>query len=312
MFSSTTIYEPWSTTMRGWRRGSGPHDYESYVLREGVRASGIRKAQYWDVPQSYQATFGLIAIAISIVLSYVIPDPNFVGSVGMVANLVIDVATTMLLPVLVCLALYKFSHGKTISTAAAAPRGLTDEIDEIVHTYKRMLELKHLAPEGTGVRERINEYGRLAYLFIGECAKLPIVDASRSEFYRLQNEIQQEAKKLIEAGNNIISLVTNQRAENTLNSVRFIGIDEYAEQISIQTMAHRALSSGDGPAKGEEPIPPRPRKKMKAPSAEHMEMLDDVVARRAGLKARFVKNGDGDDVTIYQLGSDEPVIPASD
>lgn len=220
-----------------------------------------------DVPIAYKiaiATTLLFALFAAFVFREWLWDPSgFVGGFITGAQISLSIA-------LMVIVTYALLFGVPISAVRAGRRGFNDEFIEIVSTHKRLLAMRSLLPEGAGIRARVDEYGRLAYNLFSECNRLPShVSARGKEFYRLQNEIQVEAQRLIDSGNELVDLIASRRAENTLESVKMLGIKEYAEQVSIETMAHRALQAGDDHPKGRtfrdewqrKPIPPRPQKR---------------------------------------------------
>lgn len=125
-------------------------------------------------------------------------------------------------------------------------RGIDDEIKGVRETYERLCDMRSMMPEGSGWIERIDEYGRIAYQMFVEIDRLPRdLSARQATAYKVKNEIQVEMQKLINTGNELIDLIATQRTENTKQAISHLGIDAYAEHVSVATAAHRALSSGE-------------------------------------------------------------------
>ena len=147
-----------------------------------------------------------------------------------------------------------FAHYRREAPAPLGTR-LDDEVKDIVDTYRRMIRVRDMSPEGSGYHQRIDEYGKLAFDLFSEVERLPRMTGHDQSFHRVLNEIQTRMKALVDAGDNLVDLIGTRRAENTLASIQHIGVDEYADAVSLETMAFRALNAGDDEPTPKEPTP---------------------------------------------------------
>lgn len=249
---------------------------------------GIAKRQVLDIDKPYKVTLTILAavpfLVLAVIFSALLP------TVPTIALNVIGVAcfAGFVRPLIwTCL--------KQEVAAVPASRGLHDEVSKIVQTYNSLLRVREFMPEGIGSRERIDDFGRMAFKLFQECERLPKgMDGSNKNFYRVQNEIQQQMQNLINSGRELTDLVASRRAENTLESIKTLGISQYAEHVSLETMAFRALTMGDDddePKKvvvgGVRNIPPRPRKKNPGAKSEIPASVFRGIATGTGNAERY-------------------------
>lgn len=230
-----TTYKPTTGTADGY------WTYDTIRQRE-KNVPGIARVRQIELPAAYKV---MVVLALMTVVTFVIALRNWLWDPTGATGVVVTVVQSLIAGFVISGSVFVLMNGLPEKKAIAAPRGMTDEISAIVKNYRKLLSLRQLMPEGAGIRERVDEYGRLAFNLLGECARLPDMDGSHSHFFQVQNQIQIEAKRLADSGRDLIGLISSRRAENTLESVKTLGIQEYAEHVSIETMAHRALSAGD-------------------------------------------------------------------
>lgn len=191
---------------------------------------GIAKTRVLDVDTSWKITASVAAFIVP-ALTLLIP-----GGLGFIIFMI-------------CMSAYFWAMKMVwmridFKPVIAAPKGITDEVEEVAKVYRQMLKVRSMLPEGAGMRERIDEYGRIAYLCLLECQRLPQMSGKYDAFYAVQNELQTKLRNLADAGTSLVNLIATRRAENTITNIEHLGINEYIEHVSLETMAYRSLGAG--------------------------------------------------------------------
>jgi hypothetical protein len=137
----------------------------------------------------------------------------------------------------------------------ALNRRLDDEVKALTKTNTELQRMRALLPEGGGYDVRITEFGRLSHRLLQEVERLPRLGGESKHYFQIVNEVQTKIKSLVDSGQDLIDLIGTKRAENTLESIRYLGIDEYTDHISVE-MASRRTRGVAWPAPSR-PVPAR-------------------------------------------------------
>lgn len=137
--------------------------------------------------------------------------------------------------------------GIAVNTTEVQNRGLNDELDSLHHHSKTLRELKTLIPEGSGMVDKIDEYNHLTCQIYDAVEQLPDAEGRHNNAYRAKDDIRTQMLTLASSGRELADLIATQRTENTVQTISHIGIDLYAENVSLATAAYRALGTGEEP-----------------------------------------------------------------
>lgn len=241
-----------------------PVDKDSQDFPNVHTVMSVAKQSYLDISTPFKATLTTgWAVFVASVLA-VLGAIHLV--VFIVGAIVLAVASV---PAMVAVHAYYKSE-----TPQGLGRRLDDEIKKLVKTYDKLLDMRSMLPEGGGYSLRITQFGRLCHELLGEVERLPRMGGENKNFHRLINEVQTKMQALINSGEDLADLIATRRVENTLESIKFLGIDEYTDHMSVEMATFRALAAAPDPD---------PKK---------IVVGGEIPSRKNPFKAEFVKEGD--------------------
>lgn len=128
-------------------------------------------------------------------------------------------------------------------------KSLRDEAGECISTFSDLTTAATLTPEGSGIRHRTDEYGRMLWNIM---EKLELLDAANelvggkgTEFYRNILILKTQLKDLDRAGESLVELTASKRMDSVMQDMEFMGIAEFKEEVNFEMMAHRSLGTGE-------------------------------------------------------------------
>lgn len=128
-------------------------------------------------------------------------------------------------------------------------KSLRDEAGECIMVLDKLTTAARLAPEGSGIQARKDQYGKMIWQVMEALQALweanDLMSAKSGNFYRELTVLKNRLSDLERAGYSLVELTANRRMDNVVQEIEFIGINEFKEQVDIDMMTYRSIGRGD-------------------------------------------------------------------
>lgn len=128
-------------------------------------------------------------------------------------------------------------------------KSLRDEAGECISTLNDLTRASSLTPEGSGIRTRTTEYGRMLWNIMHKLQSLEeaneLIGGKGTDFYKNILVLKTQLKDLDYTGESLVELTVSKRMDSVMQDMSFMGISEFKNEVNMEMMAHRSLGAGE-------------------------------------------------------------------